>query len=112
MAWNVRKKDVTFRGVLVPAEHGIDGLLKLNTIGLIYAARIGPEVLQVVVLCLFAAKLDLVVTRFVHAGASCQVFERILLRIRSPRVRKNGIRWNIIANKYRAQNGLAISVEF
>src|SRR5271170_2341185 len=69
------------RSLLVPTEHGIDGLGKLRVILLVNAASIYPEVSQAISCRLFRAKPYLVITSLALPGAGFYVLKADLLAV-------------------------------
>jgi hypothetical protein len=67
-------------------KHRPDGEGELSLVGLVNTARINPEVLEIVALCLFSTEEDLLVAWLCLAIACLEVCEGHLLRIRSPHV--------------------------
>src|SRR3569833_546721 len=84
---------ITDGGVLVPAEHGVDGLLQLDGVGLIDAARIDPDMQVTISSRLLAASSDLSwPTSRVLVSVSNDILEGQLLMIFPPCVRQYGVR--------------------
>lgn len=59
IARHVSQVRIAHRGILVPSEHGIDGLTEGNGVRIIDTARVYPDILVAMLLGLFAAPREL-----------------------------------------------------
>jgi hypothetical protein len=84
---NIAQVDITFGGVLVPPEHGYDGLGQLRTAGLIDAASIDPEVAQALTSSLLPTERDLPISILLGARTFGSVFQGNFVALVSPCVR-------------------------
>jgi hypothetical protein len=84
--------------IFIPSKHGIDSCGELIVVRLIDTTSVYPEVVQVVMLCLFAAKFQFLEARLVIASAIDNVLVRDFVIVSlSPGVRENGIpQWNLV----------------
>lgn len=68
--------------------------------------------LQAITSSLFTAETDLPIARLALTSTILQVFEGDFLCVRSPRVRKNSILGNVVANQVIGQAELASAIVF
>ena len=77
---------------MVPAKHRVDSVREFGVVLLVDTTGVNPKVLQAILSSLFSTEPDLLISKLFLASTIYHILEGSLLVIRSPCVRKYGIR--------------------